>query len=435
MISTDRSKDRSVVRRVLGVLICALAVGALGLVAWGKRQSRPELLDQAIMLAESGKLDVAELKVREYLRNDPDRGAARLLLAQILLERTDSPSAPVGKQPFTIAQEALDHLSRVHPYNSRMTTAFELSRAKALYRLFRFDEAEESWLAALKVDPSKIEAGLGLLNLYYLESRQEESRQLALRLFRFDRDPSERKQVLLELLKQDVRPPAPGSVALGFEPVIRQHPREFHGAIALGLAEIRSGQIDNGIDRLRRVVRDHRDRIEGWDSLLTALDESGQVDELEEVLKGVPSVLETSPRLAKHRARVAQGRQWNKAVEFYRQALAVEPHNRIVEYQLSRALRFLGEKAEAERIELRLRSWDTAIQEIRQWYDLAATTSLPAARSGKDLFQRIAGARERMQLVEEARAWHQLVLLDDPKNDVSVSALARLKNEETAGNL
>ena len=435
MISTDRSRDRSVVRLVFGVLICALAVGALGLVAWGKRQSRPALLDEAVILAEAGKLDLAELNVREYLKNDPDRGAARLLLAQILLERPDSSSASFGKQPFTIAREALDHLSRVHPYNSRMTTAFELSRGKALYRMKQLDEAEESWLAALEADPSKTEAGLGLLNLYYLEGRQEESRQLVLRLFRFERDPLERKQLLLELVRQDVRPLAPGSVVLGFEPVIRQHPGEFYGAIALGLAETRSGQIENGIDRLRQLVRDHRDRVEAWDSLLTALDESGQVDELEEALKGVPSDLQTSPRLAKHRARVAQGRQWNKAVEFYRQALAVERHNRVVEYQLSRALRFLGEKAEAERIELRLRGWDAAIQEIRPLYDLAVNPSEPAARPGTDLFQRIAGARERMQLLDEARAWHQLVLLDDPKNEVSVSALARLKIEETASNL
>jgi tetratricopeptide (TPR) repeat protein len=435
MISTDRSKVRLVARRVLGVMICALAVGAVGLVAWGKRQSRPALLDEAIMLADANELDVAELKVREYLRNDPDRGAARLLLAQILLAQIDRTFSPAGEQSFTIAQQALDHLSRVHPYNPRMTTAFELSRGKALYRLMRFDEAEECWLAALKVDPSQSEAGLGLLNLYYLEGRQEESRQLALRLFRFERDRLERTRLLLELVKQDARPPAPGSIALGFEPVIRRHPGEFHGAIALGLAETRSGQVDNGIDRLRRAVRDHRDRIEAWDSLLTALDELDLVDELQEVLNGVPSVLQRSPRLAKHRARVAQGRQWNKAVEFYRQALAVEPRNRVVEYRLSRALRLLGEKAEAERIELRLRGREVAIQEIRKLYDLADKHPDPPVGLGTDLIQSIAGERERMQLVDEARAWHQLVLLDDPKNDVSVRALARLGNQDRPGNL
>jgi tetratricopeptide (TPR) repeat protein len=298
----------------------------------------------------------------------------------------------------------------------------------------RFDEAEQAWLAALEVDPSKSEAGLGLLNLYYLEGRQEEGRRLALRLLRFERDPLERKRVLLELVRQDARPPAPGSVVLGFEPVIRQHPGEFHGAIALGLAETRSGQVDNGIDRLRQVVRDHRDRIEAWDSLLIALDESGQVNDLEEVLKDVPSVLQMSPRLAKYRARVAEGRQWNKAVEFYRQALAVEPYNGIVEYRLSRALRLLGEKVEAEKIELRLRGRDAAVQEIRPLYDLATETPEPPARLCTDLFQRIAAARERTQLLDEARAWHKLVLLNDPKNEVSVNALARLGNEESNGN-
>ena len=51
---------------------------------------------------------------------------------------------------------------------------------------------------------------------------------------------------------------------------------QLQSALALGLAETRAGEVDGGIDRLRRVVRTHPDRVEAWDCLLTALDESGQ---------------------------------------------------------------------------------------------------------------------------------------------------------------
>jgi tetratricopeptide (TPR) repeat protein len=435
MISTGCPKVRPVVRRVLGVLMCVLAVGALGLVAWGKRQSRPALLDEAIMLADANELDAAELRVREYLRNDPDRDSAHLLLAQILLARIERTSTPADQRLPAIAQEALDHLNRVHPYNPRMVAAFELSRGKALHRLMRFDEAEKCWLAALKVDPSQSEAGLRLLDLYYLEGRQEESRQLALSIFRCERDPLERKNLLLDLVRQDVRPPAPGSVAQGFEKVIQQHPGEFYGGIALGLAETRSGQIENGIDRLRQLVRDHPDRVEAWDGLLTALDESAQAGDLESVFDNIPAALKASPRLAKYRARVAQGKQWSRAVELYRQALEAEPHNRIVEYRLSRALRFVGEKADAEQIELRLRGRDAAIDEIRPLYDQAVENSEQSTQARTGLFQRIAGVRERMRLLDEARAWHQLILLNDPANEVSARALARLGDENKVGAL
>jgi Flp pilus assembly protein TadD len=384
------------------------------------------------MLAEAEKLDEAELKVRAYLKKDPDRDAAHLLLAQIILERAVPASGQVGKHSPATAQEALDHLSRVRPYNPRMALAFQLSRGRALDRLTRFDEAEAAWLEALSIDPIAPGAGLNLLNLYYLQGREEESRRLALRLFRVEPDPHDRVVLLLELVKLDARPPAPGSLVRGFEPVVRQRPGELHSALALGLALTRAGQVEKGIDQLRRVVQTRPDRIEAWDSLLTALDESGQVDDLEEELKNVPALLSQSPRLTKHRARIEQGRDWKQAALFYRQAQAAEPYNRVVEYRLSRALRHVGESAEADRIELRLRGRDVAIQEVRPLYDQATETASLGTRIPAELYQRIADARERMQLLDEARAWHQLVLRDDPNNKVSLAALARFGTEGDA---
>jgi len=266
--------------------------------------------------------------------------------------------------------------------------------------------------------------------LYYVLGREDEARRLALQLYRVEPDPHDRASVLVELLRPDARPPAPGSVVKLFEPIDWHRPGEFHSALALGLARTRANQVEAGIDQLRRVVQDHADRVEAWDCLLTGLDESGQVEFMGVELERLPTALSQSPRLFKHRARLAQnGNRWNEAVDLYRRARTAEPYNRVVEYRLGRTLRPIGGTAEADRIEQRIRRRDVAIQELRPLYDQATATTDLGIRPHPELYQRIADARERMQLLEEARAWRRLVLGNDPKNIISLAALVRLENE------
>jgi tetratricopeptide (TPR) repeat protein len=429
MISSQGSARARTIRRVLTGLMVCLGVGVLSWGAWQSFRSRPTLAE-AIGLAEAGRLDEAEAKLRARLAADSDDGAANLLLAQLALKRSDSPATQAGRSREEGARLALDHLRGVHPSNPRMGVTFQLCRGRALDHLLRFDEAEAAWLEALKLDATAPEAGWHLLNLYYLQGREEDARRLALRLYEVEPDPHDRVLLLLELVRPDARPPAPGSIVKLFEPVVREHPDDLHSAVALGLARVRAGKVEAGIDELRRVVQTHPDRVEAWDCLLTGLDESGQIDVMEEELERLPAALAEPPRLVKHRARVAQGsNRWKEAVELYRRAQAAEPYNRAVEYRLSRALRHNGATAEADRIEQRLRRRDVAIQEVRPLYDQATTTSGLGNRPHPELYQRIAEARERMQLPDEARAWHRLVLRDDPKNAVSLAALERLGDQ------
>jgi tetratricopeptide (TPR) repeat protein len=416
-------------RLALAVLTISVGLGGPILGVWPWLRSIPSL-DDAIALAGDGQLDAAEAKVRARLAADPDDGAAHLLMAQIILKRPDPPSSAAERSPSPSGRVALEHLARVRPRNPTMAVMFHLARGNALARVLRLDEAEAAWLAALRVDPAAAEVGWNLLSLYYAQSREEEARRLALRLYRVEPDLHDRASLLLELLRPDARPPAPGSVIKVFGPVLRHHPGEFHSALALGLARTRANQVEEGIAQLRRVVQSHPDRVEAWDGLLTGLDESGQVDLMEEELEQAPSDLSGSPRLLKHRARVAQGgNRWKEAVDLYRRARAAEPFNRVVEYRLSRALRHVGETAEADRIEQRVRRRDVAIQDLRPLYDRATDIPDLGVRPYIDLYQRIADARERMQLLDEARAWHRLVLGHDPKNEISLAALARLGEE------
>jgi tetratricopeptide (TPR) repeat protein len=434
MIAPEVPGRERMIRRILTWLTVGFGVAGLGWGAWESLWAHPSL-DRAIRLADEGKLDDAAAAVRAYLAADPAAPAAHLLLAQIILKNSDpSSSTQARSKESESAQLALDHLRKIHPTNARMAVTLQLCRGNALNRLLRFDEAEAAWLEALNLDLTAPEAGWHLLHLYYLQGREEEARRLALRLFAAEPDPHDRVLLLLELVKTDARPPAPGSLVKLFEPVVRQHPGEYHSALALGLALTRASQVDEGIDQLRRVVQADPGRDEAWDYLLTALDESGQVDLLEEELERAPAALTEAPRLLKHKARIAQGRgRWKEAVDLYRRAQAAEPYNRVVEYRLSRALRHVGQTAEADRIEQRLRSRDIAIQEIRPLYDQATEIPGLGIRPQPQLYQRIAEARERMQLPDEARAWHQLVLRSDPHNEVSRAALKRLGEPREPG--
>ena len=416
------ARERSI-RWALSLVILSLTAGGLAYCA-RHFNGHPRSLDEAIELAEAGKLDEAAGLLRTVVATNPDHGAANLLLAQVLLKRTETP----GETPPSSgsAEEALALLGQVRPNNPRMHTTFQVCRGDALDRLSRLDEAEEAWLEAIRSDPTAPEAGFHLLNLYYLQGREEEARRLALRLYEAEPDPHDRVLLLLELIRPDARPPAPASLVKWFERAVQEHPGELHSSRALGMSLIRAGQIENGTNVLRRVVKTHPERVEAWDALLLGLDESGLIDAMEVEIARVPIEIAGSSTLLKHRARIAQGRKWQDAVDLYREARQAEPYNRVVEYRLSRALRHVGQDAEADRIKERLSRRDIAIQELRQLYDRA--TNIPRLQLGLqlELCQQIADARERMQLPEEAIAWHRFVLWYQRENEVSLQALKRL---------
>jgi tetratricopeptide (TPR) repeat protein len=420
------ARERAV-RRVLSPVILTFVVGALAVCAW-QFKKQPPSLDLALELVHAGKLDEAATRIRTILSANPDHAAANVLLAQILLKRTDPAG---GNSPSSgSAEEALAHLGRVRPTSARMAVASLLCRGNALDRLLRLDEAEEAWLEAIDIDSTAPEVGFNLLNLYYIQGREEEARRLALRLFNAEPDRHDRALLLLELIRPDARPPAPASIIKWLEPRVAEHPGDMHSSIALGLAQVRAGQIENGIAVLSRVVETHHDKVEAWDSLLLGLDESGQVHVMEQELERVPAELAGAPKLLKHRARTAQGRNWKDAVDLYLKARQAEPYNRVVEYRLSRALRHVGQAAEADVIKERVRRRDIAIQELRPLYDQA--TDIPDLQVGshRELCQQIAKAREDMQLPDEAIAWHRLVLDKFPENEVSLQAIKRLANQD-----
>src|SRR5262245_48294195 len=136
---TDRVRT---IRLAFALLILGLGAGGVAWGVWESSRVRPSF-DDAIALADAGKLDEAAVRMRSIVARHPGDGPARLLLAQFLMKLPDpqSPSSKDGRSSVGIAEaeEALGHLAHVHPDKPSMAAAFHLTRGNALYRLSRLE--------------------------------------------------------------------------------------------------------------------------------------------------------------------------------------------------------------------------------------------------------------------------------------------------------
>jgi tetratricopeptide (TPR) repeat protein len=418
-------------RKVAGLTAILASLIGLAVAAWWVLRPRPEP-ESAIPLAEEGRFDEAEAIVRAALRDDPGRASARLLLAQILLKRPAPPEDPGQETALGWAREALEHVDRIGPPPLRMRALVPVWRGKALLRLGAFDQAEAAWAEALRLDPTSPDAGWGLLEIYYLERRTEDARRLALRLYQVEPDPHDRVQLLLELVRQDAQSPAPGSLVQLLEPAVGRNPDELGPALALGLALVRNGDLDRGLDLLRRSVDAHPQSPIAWESWLMGLDDAGEIDQLGPSLDRLPPTLAADPRFARFRGRLAQERQdWTTAVRELRRALCAEPLDQKLCYRLSRALRQIGATAESEPLDRSYQSYQAALNEVRPLYEEANAIKTLGVEPHPDLYRRLGDLRERMSLRDEATAWYRLALAEQPDDPISRAAIERLANPDT----
>jgi tetratricopeptide (TPR) repeat protein len=410
-------------REMITVGVLAAVLGG-GLV-WTIRGIRPvPTLAEVAALAEASRLVEAEAGIRALLRKNPNDAGANLLAAQIALGRVN-PSA----DPFVPdeALAALDYLGRIKTEDGKLAALVFLCRGKAEHHLGRFDEAEASWIEAIRKDPTVPEAGWSLLELYYLEGRPEEASRLALRLHEVEPDRRDRVQLLLELLRQDVQPPAPASLVPWFEPIVARNPAGVRASIALGMACVHIGDFDRGLGVLRKTVEAHPDHPEAWEALLSGLDDAGEIDSLSRALDSLPPSLADAPRIANYRARIAQERgRFAEAATLYRRAFEAAPTDQRLGYRLARVCRQLGETAEAEPLERKHHEAEVANGRARGVYERANADKTLGIAPNPDLYREIADLREAMARPFEALAWHRLVLLDAPADPQSLAAVARL---------
>lgn len=402
------------------LLLSVTALPLVGGISW--LVLRPILdpapsLDEICALARARRFDQAQALLLRYLRTDPNGARPNLLMAQFATDRPDP-------QPDL----ALNHLRRIQPDTPARAAIVRFTMGKAHYQQSRYDLAESCWTEALRLDPTVPEAGWALFNLFDVQGRVEEAHVLGLRLYEVEPDPRDRVRLLLALARLDIDKPSPESQAKLLAPLVRLVPENLNLAISLGLALIHDSRGAEGLEVLRDALNRHPKSPEAWDAWLTGLNDAGRPEELAQEFARLPKTLANDVRFAKHEGQVAQGAQdWPAAASAFGRAFTREPYNGVLLYRLSRAVRLAGDKAETERVDQLLSTYQSAFKQLRGVVDEALAIKTLGLEPQPGLYQRLADLREQMGRPDEARAWHHLVLRDDPGQALSLAALERLE--------
>ena len=413
-----RLQDGSSVRRT-PYLVVTIAVFLIGLAALGLRLAGGPIpnLASVRVLARSQKFAEARSLLARYLRSNPNDGNAHMLMAQLATEAVDP-------RPDL----ALEHLALIRPRDVKHAALLQFFEGKAQYQKGRYDLTETAWKEALRLDPTVPEAGWALIDLLDKEGRVEEAHRLGMRLHESEPDPRDRVRILLEMTRIDIDLVSPGSQVQLFEPLVREHPDNLPLSVTVGLALVRDSRGEQGVALLESVLQRHPDSLEAWDAWLTGLEGAFQFDRLAKEFEKLPKAMANDGRFAKHEAVIAQNaKDLPRAVRAYRRAVAFEPHNGILYYRLRAALRMLGDTEEFERLNRFYTSFEDAFKQMRAVHQGAVSDTTLGVAPHTELYQRLADLRERLGRPDEARAWHRLVLRDDPTNSISLAALARLQ--------
>jgi tetratricopeptide (TPR) repeat protein len=391
-------------------------VGISALVLWHSLQSPPSL-SEICALAREQKYDQAQELMTRYLRAFPTDHRAHLLMAQFAMDRPDP-------QP----QFALQQLRYIDSGTTKERAVTWFSKGKAHYQAKRYDLAEDCWEQALALDPAVPEAGWALLDLLDFEGRVEEVHRLGMRLYETEPDPQDRVHLLLEMSRIDMDKVAPGSQVQVFKPVWMEHSENLALALVVGLALVHDSQPEEGLRVLRDALARHPGALDAWDGWLTGLEDGFQPEQLRQEFGRIPGRLATNPRFAKHEGAVARGLgDWPRAIASYRRAYSHEPFNGQVLYRLQMALRVTGDRAEWSKVNERLTAYQNAFKQMRGVYTEALGIRTLGLEPHPHLYAKLAELREQLGRFDEAKAWHRLILEDDPGNALSLAALARLK--------
>ncbi len=401
------------------VALAVLLLGLVGLAVLGVlRAERPGPSLNAIRdLARQRHFRRAMDQLEVYLRSHPKDASAHLLMGQLATE-------PPEPRP----RVALEHLASARPKAPREAARIRFFEGKAHYQQGRYDLAESAWTEALELDPLVPEAGWALVDLLDKEGRLREAHRVGMRLYQVEPDPLDRARILLDMTRLDIDIVAPGSQVLLFGPLAKEHPENLPLSLTLGLALVRDSRGAEGVNVLEAALRRFPDSPDAWDTWLTGLNGAYKAHRLMEEFARLPRSMADDPRFAVHEGIVAQNLgDWPRAIRAFRRAAAYEPYNGILTYRLRAALRQAGDRAELERVNRWYVSFEDAFRTVRAVYNEALATPTLGTSPHPELYHRLADLRERMGRPDEARAWHALILRDDPRDPVSLAALERLK--------
>jgi hypothetical protein len=226
---------------------------------------------------------------------------------------------------------------------------------EAFLSIDRARDAEAAWTTCVDDDPlhpsmphHRRAAAEGLIKLYAAQERWDEANAVAWKLY--DRvGPSERPGVLILRLRTEVQRISPETRAKRLWRYVVADPQDWHSRRGLARAELSLGQ---GSDATLHIVECLKDRGEDigticdWLEILMA---RGDLAGLEDALRRLPAKADDEGRVWALRGFVRQTQgDGMGAVQAYRRAAGLRPHDEELLYRLALAERRVGQVEASE---------------------------------------------------------------------------------------
>jgi tetratricopeptide (TPR) repeat protein len=403
---------------VISVFILAVVLLTAGtLAAWYWFLPLPKL-PTIRRLADLGRWEEAEAGVHKYLSRKPADADALMLAARVAAGRGD-----LGR-----CAELLERI----PATSQLKLEALLRQGQTLREMHYARRAEQAFREAIRLaderglatSPNLFSARIELVVLMSLERRVSETKELLWQLYPAHR---EKWRILISLARLEGRSAHPHTVMPLLQKCIEQDPTDFDARRGLARYYLESSLWSEAAEQANYCLEHDPGDASSLEIMLECHFRLQQWEEMDEILAR-PQFDIGSARVWRLRAqRLEALGKGDEAEKCFHEALRLDPNDPTIHFQLSQLLRRQGhgEAADEHHVEFRrLQEHEEAIarvissftaQDDRDW-------SAPDPETCTELGAHCMGLGRN----EEARAWSEEALLQQPKFQPAIDQLRRL---------
>jgi tetratricopeptide (TPR) repeat protein len=351
-----------------------------------------------------GQYDLAEPALMGHLRQAPNDGEARMMLARILGVRNDllGCARQLHQVPFWWPTKA-EALYR---------------EGQAYFMIDRAKDAEAAWLAVVEHDPlhpTSVEifhdASLELLKLYSTEDRWEDAHVIIWGAYE-EASPADHPILLSMRLRSELERVAPAVSIVLLQRYVAAVPTDWEALRALARAELALGRQDEANLHFQTCLKNQPENPRVWRDYLNMLNDQGDLDTLKSVLSKIPQAAESDPDIWKLRGNLKEkDRNWAGAAEDYHKALEINPYARGCHYRLAMVEQRLGHTDQATRYRKQADELREAQTQLRSGYATFLDAQANHNPGGPDLpasLRRLASLCETLGWARVAEACNQL---------------------------
>jgi tetratricopeptide (TPR) repeat protein len=308
---------------------------------------------------------------------------------------------------------ALEHLERIRDGHRLAAQARSVEGAIQL-RNQRARNAEDSLLRAVRLDPRDLAPRRKLVWLYCMQRRRRELKEELAALSRLTQLDFDQMLLWSSSLASSWDPSESAPIVDGF---VKADPEDYRSRLTLAEALRRLRRIEE----MKAVLAPLSSADPEVRAILARVAVAQGDDKEVERLTGDDA--DRHPVLARMRAMLDLSRRdVSSACKHLRAALALDPHNGAVLFQLGENLVRSGSPEEGRRHLALARAHDALYELIEQ-----AETG---RRDNVELLRAIADASLRLGLRAEARGWYLLAFQLDPASAETQRAIYRLEHDE-----